>query len=81
MRQGYRNRTTFATNMNEHSSRSHCMLSVYVSGTNRVTGQVARGKLHLVDLAGERGGEGKGPVMGGQVGRPTSSRLPACLPA
>lgn len=52
MKMGYKNRTSFATNMNEHSSRSHCMLSVYVSGTNRVTGVTARGKLHLVDLAG-----------------------------
>jgi kinesin family member C2/C3 len=52
MHQGYRNRTTFATNMNEHSSRSHCMLSVYVTGTNKVTGATSRGKLHLVDLAG-----------------------------
>jgi kinesin family protein C2/C3 len=52
MKQGYRNRTTFATNMNEHSSRSHCMLSVYVAGVNRVTGAAVKGKLHLVDLAG-----------------------------
>ena len=52
MRMCYKNRTTFATDMNEHSSRSHCMLSVYVTGSNRVTGQVARSKLHLLDLAG-----------------------------
>jgi kinesin family protein C2/C3 len=52
MRQGHKNRTTFATNMNEHSSRSHCMLSVTATGTHRVTGAVSRGKLHLVDLAG-----------------------------
>ena len=46
------NRSTFATNMNEHSSRSHMMLSVFVQSTNKVTGVVYRGKLHMVDLAG-----------------------------
>jgi len=52
MGKGYKNRTTFATNMNEHSSRSHAMLSVYVKGVNRTTGLTVTGKLHLVDLAG-----------------------------
>lgn len=52
MRQAYANRTTFATNMNEHSSRSHCVLSVYVNGTSSGTKQAFRGKLHLIDLAG-----------------------------
>ena len=46
------NRSTFATNMNEHSSRSHMMLSVFVQSTNKVTGVIYRGKLHMVDLAG-----------------------------
>lgn len=27
---GKKNRSTFATSMNEHSSRSHCILSIYV---------------------------------------------------
>ncbi|KAK3236867.1 hypothetical protein CYMTET_53018 [Cymbomonas tetramitiformis] len=49
---GNSNRSTYATNMNEHSSRSHSMLSVYVTSTNRQTGEVSKGKLHLVDLAG-----------------------------
>ena len=52
MKQGYKNRSTFATDMNAHSSRSHCMLSVYVKGRNTVTGLNFRGKLHLIDLAG-----------------------------
>ena len=52
MREGYSSRKTFATNMNEHSSRSHCLMSVHVAGTNRVTGATVRGKLHLIDLAG-----------------------------
>mmetsp|Transcript_15857 Transcript_15857/g.36785 ORF Transcript_15857/g.36785 Transcript_15857/m.36785 type:complete len:273 (+) Transcript_15857:578-1396(+) len=47
-----RNRSTASTNMNEHSSRSHLMLSVHVRSVNRVSGAGTRGKLHLVDLAG-----------------------------
>ena len=46
------NRSVTATNMNEHSSRSHLMLNVTVESTNRVSGQTTWGKLHLVDLAG-----------------------------
>lgn len=49
---GKQNRSTFATNMNEHSSRSHLVLSVYVVARNKVTGVTLRGKLHLIDLAG-----------------------------
>ena len=47
-----KNRSTASTNMNEHSSRSHLMLSVYVSSRNRLSGAATWGKLHLVDLAG-----------------------------
>ncbi|GIL77178.1 hypothetical protein Vretimale_3159 [Volvox reticuliferus] len=49
---GKSNRSTFATNMNEHSSRSHLVLSVYVSCVSKLNGTVLRGKLHLIDLAG-----------------------------
>jgi len=49
---GKSNRSTFATNMNEHSSRSHLVLSVYVTCANRASGAKTTGKLHLVDLAG-----------------------------
>ena len=52
MKRAYKNRTTFATDMNAHSSRSHALLSVYISGTNRALNVAQRGKLHLVDLAG-----------------------------
>ena len=34
------------------SSRSHCVLTLYVDGVNEVTGTRSFGKLHLVDLAG-----------------------------
>ena len=46
------NRATASTDLNERSSRSHCMLSIYLSSRNKLTGEEARGKLHLVDLAG-----------------------------
>mmetsp|Transcript_4750 Transcript_4750/g.10885 ORF Transcript_4750/g.10885 Transcript_4750/m.10885 type:complete len:798 (+) Transcript_4750:195-2588(+) len=46
------NRTTFSNNINEHSSRSHLVISVYARGENRATGVQSFGKLHLVDLAG-----------------------------
>ena len=46
------NRATATTNMNEHSSRSHMMLTITVLSENSATGSVLRGKLNLVDLAG-----------------------------
>lgn len=49
---GDANRASASTNMNEHSSRSHSILSVYITSRNVTTGVVSRGKLHLVDLAG-----------------------------
>jgi len=53
MRVGAKNRATATTNMNEHSSRSHLILSIYVTGRNRVDSkQVQISKLHLIDLAG-----------------------------
>ncbi|CAF88584.1 unnamed protein product, partial [Tetraodon nigroviridis] len=49
---GHMNRATACTNLNEHSSRSHALLIVSVSGYNTVTGSRTQGKLNLVDLAG-----------------------------
>jgi kinesin family protein C2/C3 len=46
------NRSQTATNMNEHSSRSHMMLTVNLVSENRSNGATTRGKLNLVDLAG-----------------------------
>eukprot|EP00051_Salpingoeca_urceolata_P026931 m.479338 g.479338 ORF g.479338 m.479338 type:complete len:909 (+) comp21408_c0_seq1:82-2808(+) len=45
-------RATSSTDMNEHSSRSHALLVVYVVGTNLSTGVQTKGKLNLIDLAG-----------------------------
>ncbi|XP_075869552.1 kinesin-like protein KIFC3 isoform X2 [Nelusetta ayraudi] len=49
---GHMNRATACTNLNEHSSRSHALLIVTVSGFNSATGTRTQGKLNLVDLAG-----------------------------
>ncbi|GAX80690.1 hypothetical protein CEUSTIGMA_g8125.t1 [Chlamydomonas eustigma] len=49
---GKSNRSTFATNMNEHSSRSHLVLSVYITAVAKAGGTTFKGKLHLIDLAG-----------------------------
>ena len=47
-----RNRSVTATNMNEHSSRSHMMLQISMTSTHKSSGNTTRGKLNLVDLAG-----------------------------
>ncbi|KAL4646938.1 kinesin-like protein KIFC3 [Arapaima gigas] len=47
-----RNRVTFGTQMNHHSSRSHALLTITVLGTDLTTGTKTSGKLNLVDLAG-----------------------------
>lgn len=52
MQHGYQNRTVHGTDMNSHSSRSHCALSVYVTAQSIIDGATTRGKLHLIDLAG-----------------------------
>ncbi|XP_046840103.1 kinesin-like protein KIFC3 isoform X2 [Xenia sp. Carnegie-2017] len=49
---GRKNRSTALTNMNEHSSRSHAILRITVSGNHRASGTTITGKLNLVDLAG-----------------------------
>lgn len=41
-----------ATAMNAHSSRSHLLLQITVSGVNLVSKVKSKGKLTLVDLAG-----------------------------
>jgi kinesin family member C2/C3 len=47
-----RNRSQAQTNMNEHSSRSHMMLTATIISEFKVNGVTTRGKLNLVDLAG-----------------------------
>ncbi|XP_069510416.1 kinesin-like protein KIFC3 isoform X2 [Ambystoma mexicanum] len=49
---GHTNRATECTNLNEHSSRSHALLIITISGVDYSTGVRTTGKLNLVDLAG-----------------------------
>ncbi len=52
-KQGKANRATAATNINEHSSRSHAILIVeVVKDLSSNGGPISKGKLYLVDLAG-----------------------------
>ncbi|CAI9767042.1 unnamed protein product [Fraxinus pennsylvanica] len=45
-------RAVGSNNVNEHSSRSHCMLSIMVRAKNLITEESTKSKLWLVDLAG-----------------------------
>ena len=49
---GSSNRAQAATNMNEHSSRSHSIFILSINQTNKKEGGSKIGKLYLVDLAG-----------------------------
>ncbi|XP_070796283.1 LOW QUALITY PROTEIN: kinesin-like protein KIFC2 [Pituophis catenifer annectens] len=49
---GKRNRRTSSTHMNAHSSRSHALLTLTLTGTELTSGTKVTGKLNLVDLAG-----------------------------
>ncbi|RWS00800.1 kinesin heavy chain-like protein, partial [Dinothrombium tinctorium] len=52
IQQGKINRHVSATKMNQHSSRSHSILSIKVEQTRREDGDKLSGTLFLVDLAG-----------------------------
>ncbi|XP_075062105.1 kinesin-like protein KIF3A [Mixophyes fleayi] len=58
---GHKNRSVGATNMNEHSSRSHAIFTITIECSEKGSDgniHVRMGKLHLVDLAGsERQGK------------------------
>ncbi|CAH9070142.1 unnamed protein product [Cuscuta epithymum] len=45
-------RAVGSNNVNEHSSRSHCILCIMVKAKNLITGECTKSKLWLVDLAG-----------------------------
>ncbi|KAF5749722.1 Di-glucose binding protein with Kinesin motor domain isoform 1 [Tripterygium wilfordii] len=45
-------RAVGSNNLNEHSSRSHCMLCIMVKTKNLMNGECTKSKLWLVDLAG-----------------------------
>ena len=48
----YKNRSVAGTDSNAHSSRSHSVLTVYVTAVNSATNTSLKAKLHLIDLAG-----------------------------
>lgn len=52
MVRGQSNRAVGSHDMNEHSSRSHSILTITVRGKNSLDGASTLGKLHLIDLAG-----------------------------
>lgn len=52
LEKGHRNRSVGQTDLNLHSSRSHCLLTVHVEGYSELARERVSGKLHLVDLAG-----------------------------
>ncbi|KAK9678834.1 hypothetical protein RND81_11G235700 [Saponaria officinalis] len=52
LRLGSSARAVGSNNVNEHSSRSHCMLCVMVKAKNLINGECTKSKLWLVDLAG-----------------------------
>mmetsp|Transcript_20578 Transcript_20578/g.50748 ORF Transcript_20578/g.50748 Transcript_20578/m.50748 type:complete len:227 (+) Transcript_20578:1-681(+) len=52
VQQGNANRKSATTNLNEHSSRSHMVVTVTARTTDGNTGETWVGKLSLVDLAG-----------------------------
>jgi len=52
MAQGQANRAVGAHDMNEHSSRSHSILTITIQGSNSLDGTRTAGKLNLIDLAG-----------------------------
>ena len=45
-------RSIGVTNQNEYSSRSHFVLTIYITGYDRTTKHIYKGKLNMVDLAG-----------------------------
>ncbi|CAL0331557.1 unnamed protein product [Lupinus luteus] len=52
MQAGSNARAVGSNNINEHSSRSHCMLCIMVRAKNLMSGECTKSKLWLVDLAG-----------------------------
>ncbi|KAG0307023.1 kinesin-like nuclear fusion protein, partial [Dissophora globulifera] len=46
------NRSVGSTQMNERSSRSHCVFTLRLTGKNTITGEASEGVLNLIDLAG-----------------------------
>jgi len=63
IRMAYKRRASGRTDMNEHSSRSHSIVTIQTLQKSLDTGLVYTGKMHLVDLAGSEN-VGKSGVHG-----------------
>jgi len=62
------NRSIGVTSANEHSSRSHLIVTLYVTKEDQALGKQVHGKLHLVDLAGSER-QGKALTQGAGLSR------------
>lgn len=62
MNKAVRNRSTATTDMNERSSRSHCVFTLYLKGINKTQNTQLEGSLHLCDLAGSERVDRSGAV-------------------
>ena len=52
LNRAFAGRSCGSTALNERSSRSHCLLTFYITGVNMVSKTKVTGKLNLIDLAG-----------------------------
>ncbi|UYV80295.1 KIFC1 [Cordylochernes scorpioides] len=52
LHKAHKNRAVAATNCNEHSSRSHSVFRLKLTGSNQLTGENCEATLNLIDLAG-----------------------------
>jgi len=66
MEKGKKNRAVGSHDMNEHSSRSHSIITLVCRGENLVDSGTTFGKLHLIDLAGSER-VGKTDAVGEQL--------------
>jgi len=59
---GIKNRSIGVSNVNQHSSRSHCIVRVQINGISLITSEQTQGTLFMIDLAGsERMSKGQPP--------------------
>ncbi len=63
---GCAQRTIHSTKMSERSSRSHTVVTAYVSVQHKASGTTYQGKLHVVDLAGSEN-VAKSEVVGARL--------------
>ncbi|RHY30682.1 hypothetical protein DYB32_004100 [Aphanomyces invadans] len=52
MKLGHSHRSVGSHDVNEHSSRSHLVVSITITSSHKLDGRKSLSKLHLIDLAG-----------------------------